>query len=211
MPGSQPGQSTPKQIKVDKILLKNEFRELVLEVIPDGVSLEQAQVWFQDETRIGQQGSLSRLWAKKGTRPRVVRQQQFMYQYIFGAVCPEEQVAAAIIAPSANAVTMQLHLDEIALHIPERKHGVVVMDQASWHINKLLRIPKNISILYLPPYSELNAQEPVWRVLKDRFFNNRVYESSEEIAEVACSAWNTWIQNSNEIASLCQRNWAKLC
>lgn len=176
------------------------------------MSLEQVQIWFQDETRIGQQGSLSRLWAKKGTRPRVVRQQQFMYQYIFGAVCPEEQEAAAIIAPSANAITMQLHLDEISFHIPEGKHGVIIMDQASWHRNQLLKIPKNMSILYLPPYSpELNVQEPVWRVLKDRFFNNRVYTSSEEIAEIACLAWNAWIQNPEEIASLCQRDWAKLC
>lgn len=174
--------------------------------------MERVQIWFQDETRIGQQGSLSRLWAKKGTRPRVVRQQQFMYQYIFGAVCPEEEQAAAIIAPSANAATMQLHLDEISLHIPEGKHGVIIMDRAGWHRNQILKIPKNMSILYLPPYSpELNVQEPVWKVLKDRFFNNRVYKSSEEIAEVACLAWNTWLQNPNEIASLCQRSWAKLC
>ena len=139
--------------------------------------MEQVQVWFQDETRMGQQGSLSRLWARKGTRPRVVRQQQFMYQYIFGAVCPEEKLAAAIIAPSANSVTMQIHLDEISLHIQEGKHGVVIMDQASWHINQLLRLPKNMSVLHLAPYSpELNAQEPVWRVLKDRFLNNRVYQ-----------------------------------
>jgi transposase len=69
-----------------------------------------------------------------------------------------------------------------------------------------------MSVLHLPPYSpELNAQEPVWRVLKDRCFNNRVYESSEEIADFACEAWNTWIQNPYEIASLCQRSWAKLC
>lgn len=170
------------------------------------------QVWFQDETRIGQQGSLSRLWAKKRSRPRVVRQQQFMYQYIFGAVCPEEQKAAAIIAPSANATTMQLHLDEISLHIPTGKHGVIIMDRAGWHRNHILKISNNMSILYLPPYSpELNVQEPVWKVLKDRFFNNRVYKSSEEIADVACLAWNTWLQNPNEISSLCQRNWAKLC
>ena len=183
-----------------------------MEVIPKRVSLEHVQIWFQDETRIGQQGSLSRLWAKKGTRPRVVRQQQFMYQYIFGAVCPEGKQAAAIIAPGANAATMQLHLDEISFHIPGGKHGVIIMDQASWHRNRWLRIPKNMSILYLPPYSpELNAQESVWRVLKDRFFNNRVYKSSKEIAQVACSAWNTWIQNPDEIYSLCQREWAKLC
>lgn len=134
------------------------------------------------------------------------------YQYIFGAVCPEEQKAAAIIAPSANAVSMQLHLDEISLHIPEEKHGVVIMDRAGWHCNQDLKIPQNMSILYLPPYSpELNAQEPVWKLLKDRFFKNRVYKSAEEIADVACLAWNTWVQNPLEIASLCQRNWTKLC
>lgn len=169
-------------------------------------------MWFQDETRIGQQGSLSRLWAKKGTRPRVVGQQQFMYQYIYGAVCPTEKIATAIIAPSTTASTMQIHLEEISIHVPEGKHAVVVMDQASWHRNQILRVPHNLSLLYLPPYSpELNAQEPVWRVLKDRFFNNRVFESPEEIPDVASTAWNTWIQDPHEIASLCQRDWAILC
>lgn len=173
--------------------------------------MEKVQIWFQDETRIGQQGSLSRLWAPKGTRPRVVRQQQFMYQYLYGAVCPGEGLAAAIVAPAANSVTMQIHLEEISYHIPEGKHGVLLMDQASWHLNHILSIPSNISILYLPPYSpELNAQEPVWKVLKDRFFSNRVYHSREEIAQVACDAWNSWISNAHEITSLCKREWAIL-
>lgn len=111
----------------------NGISSLVLKAVPEEISLEQVQVWFQDETRIGQQGSLSRLWAQKGTHPRVVRQQQFMYQYIFGAVCPEAQTAAAIIAPTANGEVMQLHLEEISLHIPTGKHGVIVMDRAGWH------------------------------------------------------------------------------
>ena len=122
----------------------------MLEVIPAGIPLEQVQVWFQDETRIGQQGFLSRLWAKKGTRPRVVRQQQFMYQYIYGAVCPTEKIAAAIIAPNTSASTMQIHLEEISIHVCQGKHAVVVMDQASWHHNQILRIPNNLSLLYLP-------------------------------------------------------------
>ena len=51
-------------------------------------------MWFQDETRIGQQGSTSRLWAKKGTRPRALKQQQFTYPYIYGAICPSTGQAA---------------------------------------------------------------------------------------------------------------------
>lgn len=47
---------------------------------------EKIEIWWQDESRIGQQGSLSRVWASKGTRPRVIRQKQFLSTYIFGAV-----------------------------------------------------------------------------------------------------------------------------
>ena len=39
--------------------------------------MHQVDIWFQDEARFGQQGSISRMWAVKGTRPRAIRQQQF--------------------------------------------------------------------------------------------------------------------------------------
>jgi len=54
---------------------------------------------FQNETRIGQQGSLSRLWAPKETRPNVVRQQQFISATIFGAVFPDKDSSFALILP----------------------------------------------------------------------------------------------------------------
>ncbi|WP_268934998.1 hypothetical protein [Spartinivicinus ruber] len=37
---------------------------------------------------MGQQNTCTRIWAEKGTRPRVVKQQQFESAYLFGAVCP---------------------------------------------------------------------------------------------------------------------------
>ena len=61
--------------------LKN-FAALAAQALPEGVSLDQVDIWFQEETRIGQQGSTSRMWAKKGTRPRALKQQQFTYTYI---------------------------------------------------------------------------------------------------------------------------------
>ena len=42
---------------------------------------------MQDESRVGQQGSLTRIWAPTGTRPRKVKQQQFISAYIYGAAC----------------------------------------------------------------------------------------------------------------------------
>ena len=36
-------------------------------VLPADTDLNKVDVWFQDETRIGQQGSITRIWAEKGT------------------------------------------------------------------------------------------------------------------------------------------------
>ncbi|MCL1160269.1 IS630 family transposase, partial [Shewanella inventionis] len=56
--------------------------------IPVFVSPADVDIWFQDEARIGQQNTTTKLWAEKGTRPLAVRQQQFEYVHLFGAVCP---------------------------------------------------------------------------------------------------------------------------
>ena len=182
---------------------------MVADKIPPDVTLEDVDVWFQDETRVGQQGSRTRIWAKRGTRPRVVKQQQFLYQYIFGAVCPSQQTAAAIVVPYANHHSFEEHLKEISNHVPTGRHAVVVIDQAGWHKTKKLNIPKNISILHLPPYSpELNPQEKVWQYLKDHFLANRTFDSLQEIIIESCNAWNQFATMPALIKSLTSRNWA---
>ncbi|VVM21529.1 hypothetical protein BSPWISOXPB_7257 [uncultured Gammaproteobacteria bacterium] len=50
------------------------------------------------------------LYQKKGTRPRAVRQQQFEYGYIFGAVCPAKDKALGLMLPVANTAGMIEHL-----------------------------------------------------------------------------------------------------
>ena len=79
--------------------------------IPKGLSLEAVEIWFQDEARVGQRGTVTRIWALRGSRPRIVRQQQFEAAYVFGAACPAEGKAAALIMPQANAEAMQHHLN----------------------------------------------------------------------------------------------------
>jgi hypothetical protein len=54
------------------------FQNLLKELLPKNIDKNQVDIWSQDETRIGQQGSLTRIWAKRGTRPRKVKQQQFI-------------------------------------------------------------------------------------------------------------------------------------
>jgi hypothetical protein len=49
---------------------------------------QNVQVWFQDEARLGQQGTLTTVWAEKGSRPTAVRQTEYEWCYLFAAVNP---------------------------------------------------------------------------------------------------------------------------
>ncbi len=58
--------------------------------------MKHVEGWFQDETRLGQQGSTSRMWVKKGTGPRALKQQQFTYSSLYGAICPSTGQAVVL-------------------------------------------------------------------------------------------------------------------
>lgn len=141
--------------------------------IKEELEKEKIEIWWQDESRVGQQGSLSRVWAAKGTRPRVVRQRQFLNTYIFGACCPDKDKGCALILPECHTGMMQLHLDQISKNVEEDYHAIIMIDRASWHTTEALNIPKNISLLPLPPYSpELNPMEQVWQKIKGDKLSN---------------------------------------
>ena len=181
----------------------------IIEAIPPSVSSDDVDIWFQDETRVGQQGSRTRIWAEKGTRPRVVKQQQFLSQYIFGAINPSNGLCSALILPFANTECLQLHLEEISNTVPSGRHAVLIMDCASWHKGTELKAPSNISILHLPPYSpELNPQEGIWQYLKDTFLSNRVFKDIDDITDACCHAWNALADCPELIKSIGYRSWA---
>ena len=105
---------------------------------------------------------MTRVWARRGTRPRMTIDQRYEYAYIFGAVCPARDTGAALVLPYANTEAMNLHLKEISKNVQANAHAVLIVDGAGWHIAHDLEVPDNLSLLPLPPYSpELNAQENI--------------------------------------------------
>jgi transposase len=180
-------------------------------VLPAEVHIEQVDIWFQDEMRIGQRGTQTRLWARKGTRPRVVRQQQSESAYIFGAVCPQRDTAVGLVLPFANTQTMALHLEAISLAVPPGRHALLILDKAGWHTTLKLPQLSNLSLLTLPAASpELNPAEQVWQQLRDRSLANRCYDNYDQILDACCDAWNKFTQIPGAIRSLCSRSWACL-
>ena len=84
------------------------------------------EIWFQDEARVGQQGSLEYIWAPIGSRPLAVRDNRHDSVYLFGALCPSRAVGAAIIMPAANSEAMSEHLKEISTQVAPGAHAVLV-------------------------------------------------------------------------------------
>ena len=91
------------------------------------------EVWFQDEARVGQQGTHAYVWAPIGARPLMVRDNRHDSAYIFGAICPGRGVGAAMITPAANTEMMNLHLAEISTQVAASATAALICDGAGWH------------------------------------------------------------------------------
>ena len=169
------------------------------------------EVWHQDEARVGQQGSLTYIWAERGSRPAAPRDLRYDWAYLFGAVCAERGVGAALVLPDVNIHAMNLHLAEISRSVASGAHGLVVLDGAGWHqTGGRLRVPHNISLLHLPPYSpELNPVENVWAYLRQNQLSNRVFDSYDAIVDACCTAWNALVAMPDRIRSIATRAWTK--
>lgn len=110
------------------------FAAEVAVVIPEEARGKPAEIWFQDEARVGQQGTLTRVWARRGTRPRAPRDRRHKWAYIFGAVCPARRATASLVLPRANAEMLSLHLAEIGKQVAPGAHAILVLDGAGYHI-----------------------------------------------------------------------------
>ncbi len=168
-------------------------------------------VWFQDEARFGQQNTTTRISANKGSRPRAIRQQQFISAHIYGAVCPATGQTEALISPILSMEMMEKHLQQISDATPAGRHALVVMDRASWHSSKLMARFNNLSIMHIPPYSpELNPIEQVWAWLRDNDLANFAFTHYDDIVEQVSLAWNNFRHQVSHVKSLCKKDWTNL-
>jgi transposase len=179
--------------------------------LPEAARGQPLEIWFQDEARVGQQGTLTRLWARRGTRPRAPKDCRYAWAYLFGAICPARATGAALVMPYANTEAMNLHLAEIAKAVSPGAHALLVLDGAGWHSTKELTVPPNITLLPLPPYSpELNPVENIWQFLRQNHLANRLFDSYEAIVDACCEAWNALLASPERITSITSRDWTQV-
>jgi transposase len=146
------------------------------------------------------------VWAETGSRPEAVKQTEYEWVYLYAAINPMTGASSAMLAPTVNTAYMNEHLKFISRQVTPGAHAILVLDQAGWHMAKALEVPKNITLLHLPPYSpELNPVERVWAYLRSHYLSNRVFKSYEELFEVVKAAWNCL--DEARLKSICHTAW----
>ena len=165
---------------------------------------KQLQIYFQDESRFGQQGTTTNVWAKKGSRPTAIRQTEYQYLWVIGAVNPHTGHAEGLISPQLNTEIINLFLAQFSRTLPLDEHAVMIWDGAGFHRSNSLSVPTNITLVQLPPYSpELNPIENLWHYLKSHHWSNRAYDDYDALEKAAMTAWQKSVLNTELMKTVC--------
>jgi transposase len=168
------------------------------------------EIWFEDEARFGQQGSLTRLWSRRGTRPRGVKQTGFEWLYVLATVCPSNGQTAGLLSPYIDARIVNIFLRQFGNQLPDDVHAVLIWDQAGFHKSKELLVPENISIIELPAYSpELNPVENLWHYFRSHYWSNRSYNGYDDLRGAAVEAWQKAALDAELIKSVCRARYVE--
>jgi transposase len=161
------------------------------------------RVWFMDEARLGQQGTITNVWAQTGSRPRAVRQTRYEWVYLYAAVEPASGESAALLAPNVNTATMNAFLSILDAERQTDEHFILIMDQAGWHRSRGLKLPAGITVLLLPPYApELNPTENLWHYLRSHYLSNRRYQDYDALLNAGGDAYRSL--SKEVIQSVCR-------
>ncbi len=183
------------------------FKEIVVEQI-DAIAAahpdQEIRTYHQDEARFGQKGTITRVWARKGSRPRAVRQTGFTSLYVLAAVCAATGAVSALIMPELNTVVVNLFLEQFSRELPAGVHAVLIWDGAGFHTGAELVVPSNVSLIQLPPYSpELNPVENLWHYLRAHHWSNRRYQDYNELQEEAVRSLCAVCEDTETVKSVC--------
>jgi len=195
------------------------------------------RLFFQDEASFGRISDPYYCWCPQGVRPVVPRQKIREYREIFGAVEPEtgdivymidhkekpkkkkmgrpkkgetaDSKKPKTVEKGSKTRVMNIFLQMLSDKYPN-DHIVCVLDNAWIHRSQYSVVPKNITLVFIPPATpEMNPKEQVWREIRTKGFNNRYFHTIDEVVD---NLHSTIANLSPEkIKSITQRDWVKEC
>ncbi len=203
MPRPQPEQANPEVQEV--------FQEIVVaqsEAIAEAHPDREMRIHCQDAARFGQQGTSTRVWARRGSRPRAVRQNGRPWLDVRMAVCLSTGSVSAVLMPEWDTAVINRLLEQFARELPAGVHAVVIWDGAGDHTGGDLVVPGNVSRIQLPPYSpELNPVENRWPSLRSHHWSNRSYRDYAELEGEAIRSLGVVCGDAEQRKEICKADY----
>ena len=164
---------------------------------------------FQDEAGFGRINKPKYCWCEKGIRPVVPCHHIREYRYAYGAVEPLNGDHFFLVMPYCNTDCMNVFLQELS---KKYENDVVLLccDGAAWHKSQTLKLPENIELFFIPPYTpEMNPIEQIWKELRKMGFKNEVFATLERVVDRLC---DTICELTNGLVhSITARTWILSC
>ena|SRR3990172_6140127 len=127
--------------------------------------------------------------------------------YAYAAVSPHEGVLDSLVLPEVNAEAMSIYLEEVSTRHPQ-EFILMLLDKAGWHIAKALKVPENIKLLHLPPYSpQLDPMENIWEEIREKWFPNKVFSSLDAVIDTLVEALITLENDPKRIHKIAGFDW----
>jgi transposase len=169
-------------------------------VAPQGGTV---RVFFMEEARFGQQGTMTRIWASTNSRSTAVRQTRYEWVYLYAAIEPATGESVPLLAPNVNTGTFNVFLRMLSNELKPLEQAVLIMDQAGWHKSKGVKMPANITALFLPPYSpELNPAENLWHYMQSHYLANRAHRDYDHLLDAGTQAYQSL--TNDVVKSVCR-------
>ncbi len=166
------------------------------------------RVWVLDEHRYGLLPVIRRMWGLKGVRLHAPYATRYQWGYLHEALEVDGAHRVELLfTPCIDQDIHTLFLTQIGQSDPGALH-VVIADQAGFHLPEDdPRLPANVRLLPLPPYSpELNPVERFGDLVKDQVCN-RLFPSLAALERRIEAALRPWLTSPVRVAQLIGEGW----
>lgn len=170
-----------KKNAVESETFRSEFSHHVCDAISEKRSdFQSIRIFSQDETRYGLLPITRRRITRRGIKPVAAINLRYDAVYLYGAVEPLTGERFFFEFSHLTADCFQCFLEKFSEAFSESLN-LLVLDNGRFHRAKSLKIPENIVLLFLPPYSpELNPIERLWQDIKAKLFT-QTYKALEDM------------------------------
>ena len=188
-----------------------DYLQLVQELYDFGLF----EVIYEDEVHFYTQPSVTRMWVKKGSAPKVKSLPGKGKVGFFGFVYPENGTLCMIEREKFNSETYIEAIREFLRKVskPRGQTFAIIHDGASWHKKAIETIYENpfeyaditdhVQFFQLPPYSpDLNPIEQVWRKTRRECTHNRHFANVGQLRFTLETYFERFSHGSAELSSL---------